>query len=66
MMQNPWFTLIFYVLPVGTVLICKYWLMKDIWETDETSRLRDFIVYYMAISVIFWGAVLTLRNLARW
>ena len=65
MMQNPWFTLIFYVLPVGTTLICKYWLMKDIWDTDETSRLRDFINYYMAISVIFWAAVLTLRDLAR-
>ena len=66
MMQNPWFTLIFCALPVGTALICKYWLMKDIWETDEPSRLRDFIVYYMTISVIFWAAVLTLRNLARW
>lgn len=65
MMQNPWFTLIFCALPAGTALICKYWLMKDIWDTDEPSRLRDFIGYYTTISVIFWAAVLTLRNLAR-
>ena len=62
MMQHSWFTLIFCVLPLGIAAICKYWLMKDIWDTDQPSRLGAFISYYVAASLMFWTAVLTLRD----
>ena len=62
MPQNPWFTLIFYVLPVAVLLTCKYWIMRDIWDTDSPSKWGDFVNYYAAVSVIFWAVTSCARE----
>ena len=57
MLQEPWFTWIFFVIPFAVALICKYWLMREIWDEDCPSKWRDFVNYYMAGSVLFWGII---------
>ena len=54
MLQDPLFTLVFCVIPLLIGYINKHWIIKD---KDEYPRWCDFISYYMAISVVFWGIV---------
>ena len=37
-LQEPWFTWIFCVLPFAVVLTCKYWLMRETWDKDCPSK----------------------------
>ena len=62
MLQNPWFTLIFYVLPFAVALICKYWIMRETWDTDRLSKWGDFVNYYLFGSVIFWAVTSCARE----
>ena len=44
MLQEPWFTLIFFVIPFAVMLTCKYWLMREIWDMVIPAT-REWIVY---------------------
>ncbi len=49
MMQEPWFTLIFCVLPIAVGLICKYWILRKTWDDPDTQcRWTGFfgLLYY--------------------
>ena len=54
MLQEPWFTLIFFVIPFAVMLTCKYWLMREIWDEDCPSKWKGFVVCYAVGSIYFW------------
>ena len=55
MLQEPWFTLIFCVIPFVVLSICKYWLMREIWDKEDCpSKWADFVNYYAVGSILFW------------
>ena len=63
MLQEPWFTLIFYVIPFAVALTCKYWLMREIWDKEDCpSKWKDFVDYYLVGSVIFWAVTSCARQ----
>ena len=62
MLQEPWFTLIFYVIPFAVALICKYWLMRKTRDKDCSSKWKDFVDYYLVGSVIFWAVTSCARQ----
>ena len=57
MLQEPWFTLIFCVIPFAVVFTCKYWLMRETWDKDCPSKWGDFVHYYAVGSILFWTII---------
>ena len=58
MLQEPWFTLTFYMMPFLLGFINKYWIMRGKWEDENVyPRWNAFVSYYIAGSVTFWSII---------
>ena len=55
MLQEPWFTWIFCVIPFAVALTCKYWLMRETWDKDCPSKWKDLVNYYFVCSIALWA-----------